>query len=286
MIDLTIPEISKIRKINIWFLSFYKSFVWLVLPFCIWSSIKSCEGYLSANSKLTPYSVTVKGYYRSDGTRVESYKRRPPGSVAHDKPYERAKVWNVIQLLFSVVIGILSFIFFLLDARSRINSELNKIAEALKNQLERDLSILIDETVFKLRFDFSKITEQPENIFSGTLDSVKGHSGKGAYKCSCKYCGTYFQYLEFYTLYKAQMWIHFVCIDCLKKREKIGMSLRKADFIKEIEFVTNYEIQLLKFSKAFKRKITGQPLGKYLTPKIKAIFDSEYNRILSNRGES
>ena len=81
MDDLTIPEISEIRKINIWFFSFFNSFVWLVLPFCIWSSINSCEGYLSANSKLTPYSVKVKGYYRSDGTKVESYKRRPPGSA-------------------------------------------------------------------------------------------------------------------------------------------------------------------------------------------------------------
>ena len=37
---------------------------------------------------ITPYSVFVSGYTRSDGTRVSSYYRRPPGSVPHDRPFE------------------------------------------------------------------------------------------------------------------------------------------------------------------------------------------------------
>lgn len=39
---------------------------------------------------VTPSSVRVSGYYRSDGTYVNSYSRRPPGSVAHDDPFETA----------------------------------------------------------------------------------------------------------------------------------------------------------------------------------------------------
>jgi hypothetical protein len=40
---------------------------------------------------VTPSSVNVSGYYRSDGTYAQSYSRRPPGSVAHDDPFEAAE---------------------------------------------------------------------------------------------------------------------------------------------------------------------------------------------------
>lgn len=40
------------------------------------------------SSNITPSSVSVRGYYRRDGTYVSPYHRRPPGSVAHDEPYQ------------------------------------------------------------------------------------------------------------------------------------------------------------------------------------------------------
>ena len=40
------------------------------------------------HSQLTPTSVSVSGYYRSDGTYIHPYNRRPPNSVEHDKPFE------------------------------------------------------------------------------------------------------------------------------------------------------------------------------------------------------
>src|SRR6267154_6883599 len=40
---------------------------------------------------VTPSSVNVAGSYRSDGTYVTSYSRRPPGSVSHDNPFETAE---------------------------------------------------------------------------------------------------------------------------------------------------------------------------------------------------
>jgi hypothetical protein len=40
---------------------------------------------------VTPASIFVSGYYRSDGTYVHSYYRRPPGSVSHDQPFEAAE---------------------------------------------------------------------------------------------------------------------------------------------------------------------------------------------------
>ena len=48
-----------------------------------------------AQSNLTPYSVSVRGYYRSDGTYVRPHRRRPPGSVAHDAPYGIMRLFSV-----------------------------------------------------------------------------------------------------------------------------------------------------------------------------------------------
>lgn len=45
-----------------------------------------------AESGLTPYSVSVSGYVRQDGTEVGSYSRRPPGSRQHDEPIEYARI--------------------------------------------------------------------------------------------------------------------------------------------------------------------------------------------------
>jgi hypothetical protein len=52
--------------------------------------------FLFAQGNLTPSSVSVSGYTRADGTRVASYYRRPPGSVAHDRPYQAL---NLVAIL-------------------------------------------------------------------------------------------------------------------------------------------------------------------------------------------
>ena len=43
---------------------------------------------MHASWNMTPATVGVSGYYRSDGTYVNSYSRRPPDSRRHDAPYE------------------------------------------------------------------------------------------------------------------------------------------------------------------------------------------------------
>lgn len=48
-------------------------------------SLSTC---IEAGRHLTPYSVSVSGYYRRDGTYVRPYKRRPPGGVPYDAPFE------------------------------------------------------------------------------------------------------------------------------------------------------------------------------------------------------
>jgi hypothetical protein len=51
-----------------------------------------------AQDNLTPASVFVRAYTRSDGTRVSSYYRRPPGSVPHDQPYEVLRFAGIVAL--------------------------------------------------------------------------------------------------------------------------------------------------------------------------------------------
>jgi len=52
-----------------------------------------------ARMNMTPASVSVSGYTRSDGTRVGSYSRRPPGSRSHDRLYELLSVIGFFGVL-------------------------------------------------------------------------------------------------------------------------------------------------------------------------------------------
>ncbi|MCK4338827.1 MAG: hypothetical protein KAW87_02410 [Candidatus Cloacimonetes bacterium] len=77
---------------------FSVSKIHILLPISIIIFIISLHFYTEAGKHLTPYSVHVRGYYRRDGTYVSSHYRRPPGSVAHDAPYESTR--NVCKTFF------------------------------------------------------------------------------------------------------------------------------------------------------------------------------------------
>jgi hypothetical protein len=65
-----------------------RSSILILLPIAIIILIGSIYAYTEAKSHLTPASVSVRGYYRRNGTYVNSYHRRPPGGAQHDRPYE------------------------------------------------------------------------------------------------------------------------------------------------------------------------------------------------------
>jgi len=52
--------------------------------------IGSCAGFVAARNAITPATISVSGHYRSGGTWVRPYKRRPAGSRKRDYPYELA----------------------------------------------------------------------------------------------------------------------------------------------------------------------------------------------------
>ncbi|CAN5324750.1 hypothetical protein BH11PLA2_BH11PLA2_01030 [soil metagenome] len=71
-----------------------------------------------ASRHLTPAGVSVRGYYRRDGTYINSYNRRPPGGVVHDAPYERIQTFCIIGMIASFFIAIVTPSI-LLEARRR-----------------------------------------------------------------------------------------------------------------------------------------------------------------------
>jgi hypothetical protein len=53
-------------------------------------------GYAMDGSRdLTPYSVSVDSYTRSDGTKVQAHNRRPPGSVDRDRGFNNQQALGI-----------------------------------------------------------------------------------------------------------------------------------------------------------------------------------------------
>jgi hypothetical protein len=57
---------------------------------------------------MTPKSVHVSGYTRKDGTHVRAYNRRPPGSVAHDEPYEMLIQFLSVGIIAGIILAAFS----------------------------------------------------------------------------------------------------------------------------------------------------------------------------------
>ena len=53
---------------------------------------------------LTDHSVSVSKYTRSDGMRISSHRRRPPGSRPHDSPYESIIAISLVALTLASIV--------------------------------------------------------------------------------------------------------------------------------------------------------------------------------------
>lgn len=95
----------------------------MILPICIFGGVESCSNYNEAKEHLTPYSVSVSGYYRSDGTYIKPYKRRPKGGVAHDKPYINKMSRMRLYFLVCLFVGGWSIWFFSTISINRVEEE-------------------------------------------------------------------------------------------------------------------------------------------------------------------
>jgi len=82
-----------------------KAFFW----FSLLALLLSVAVFIGAGTQMTPASVSVSGYTRSDGTRVRSHSRRPPGSKKHDAPWEALRLVGFFGIAVS---GICTFVGF------------------------------------------------------------------------------------------------------------------------------------------------------------------------------
>lgn len=125
----------KVFAYRIWINNISKSFIWLILPLCIFGGIQSCSSYNEAGTHLSSKSVYVHGYYRHDGTYINSYHRRRPGGVKHDVPYERKQFWLGFLFFICLVVGIGNAIFYIIKSLNEIEKhgfeKLKKANQAL-----------------------------------------------------------------------------------------------------------------------------------------------------------
>ncbi|MEO9210446.1 MAG: KTSC domain-containing protein [Ginsengibacter sp.] len=110
----------KVSIFRIWIKNIFKSFIWVILPLCIFGNIQSCSSYNEAGTHLSSWSVHVHGYYRRDGTYINPYHRRPPGGVKHDAPYERKQFWMGFLFFICLVGGIGNASFYIFKSLNEI----------------------------------------------------------------------------------------------------------------------------------------------------------------------
>jgi hypothetical protein len=255
-----------VQKAKIWFDSFIKTYVWLIIPICIFGNFKSCENYIENGEHLTSYSISVNGYYRKDGTYVSSYKRRPSGGIKHDAPYKKERFYSSILFLVFTGGNLISFYIFYI----RGCSELGEIKNLERKKRKIRKENIITEYLKLLDFDFSELKIKPDNLTSNI-------------KSKCKFCGKKNYKKEFYVYFKAITNIHYVCYKCLNEKLIIGKFQKSSDFELEKNYIENYKFSLEKFTLQLQKINTSEfQLEKY---EIERIFIENLN-FTENRKEN
>src|SRR6185437_14407951 len=216
----------KISKGKIWTISFFRSFVWLALPICILGNIKSCSSYIEAGKYFTPYSVSVRGYYRRDGTYINPYNRRPPGGARHDVPYENTRT-KMALLFFVCLIGdMISIAVFVNKSTSEIE-RLQKIEKDIEDKKRKEEKQLLTERILKkINFTFSAHLAIPQNLKKGILSK-------------CKFCKKSISTDDFCISFFAVSNVHCVCMNCVLVQESLGRNQPRSKYIDEIKYFEN-----------------------------------------------
>jgi hypothetical protein len=175
----------KFQILKICIKKIFKSFIWLILPLSIYGDIQSCSSFKEAGEHLTPYSVSVRGYYRRNGTYVSSYNRRPPGSVSHDAPYKEKRFNMGLLFIICLSSGIGSIFLYrfliIIDLDKIEQKRINEQTELIKNKREEEKILKIEkENIKKLEeekkeklFEFEmKVLREKEKIQQIENDKV------------------------------------------------------------------------------------------------------------------
>ena len=206
---------------------FLLSMIWLIIPLDFALIPLLHQNISKAKNKLTPYSVNVSSYERSDGTFVESYSRRPPGSVEHDKPYERQISELTWRIYFLIIVSIISLIAFLLLT---VNEILYKNENYLR-YVEREVKT-------KVLIDLSNLKAKPKYLINRNISRYDYYK---TYKC--RICKRNIRGDEFHASSLAVRNPTKVCIDC--------MSLDATVYWEGLKYASQFQDSLANFISEF-----------------------------------
>jgi len=216
-------------KIKILLYRFSKSKVYIILPICVVIILVSLYFYIEAGQHLTPYSVHVRGYYRSDGTYVSSYQRRPPGGVTHDKPYKSTRSLCTIVFILSVCVGGSSIYLFVKD----------KNVEIIEN-FRKEIYLKVKE---ELNFQIN-LPDKPKNLINRRISKYPN-----IYKTyRCLICKRPIEYGEFHYSDLKHKNPNKVCLDC------ISSFLPNQQFQRFNKYLCGFYEERNKFYKIFNEK--------------------------------
>jgi len=242
-------------NLRIWTKSFFKSFIWLILPFSIFGSIRSCNEYEYAGNQLSSYSVNVSGYKREDGTYIQPYKRRLPGSVAHDAPYKRTRFYMGAIFTFSIIAGIGSILFFFFYGLSERDSQRKIIQELERKKYIENRSVVIKTILSNLNFDFSSLYNVPSELKKNYSNQYMPNPlPSKVSRQRCKFCSISISHNVFFISFVAYSKIHNVCLKCIQNQNKIGRNQHSSKYINEMAYFDRYRILLHSFQVKFKNE--------------------------------
>ena len=208
---------------------FFFSFIWITVPATVFFVPEMYKKRVEAGKRLTPYSVSVKGYYRNDGTYVRPHSRRPPSSVAHDAPYQSKRsrlFWGMTGL---IILSLGSTGRFVVLSYNEINDRKGNY----KTQIESDL-------LSKMNADFTDLVDKPRHLINRLISR---HNSYKTYNCiSCKRA---IGHEEFHYSSMATRNPSKICIDCMTKN--------KDRFNDELTYVWYFEDRLTGFLGKFEK---------------------------------
>lgn len=220
----------------------------VLLPISILSGFHSCSSYIEAGTHLTPYSVSVSGYYRKDGTYVGPYNRRPPGSVNKDAPWKRQRFLMGTLFICSMLIGLGSLSYTFWSSAKTISEKQSRIRDIKKKRESIHKHIygnLLSTNIFQ-SIDIDSLPEYPQNLLHDDL-------------FICSYKHNELPKTQFYVKYKAIKHTYRVCLERVSELSSIGRGHPRSNFLNEINYFMRYKELMIEFKENFKANSNNSP---------------------------
>lgn len=208
---------------------FIISLLWLTIPTSYLLLPALQEVTNETKSKLSPSSVSVRGYYRRDGTYVESHSRRRPGGVDHDKPYVEKLFLLFIVKSIIVLSSLASIRWFILTSYKEIKDVKTKYQTFVE-----------DYILSRMDNDFSDLIDKPNHLINRLISR---YSTSKVYNCST--CNRIIKHEEFHYSSLHRRSPYKICINCMAKRSKL--------FAVELSYVWYFEERLIDYLDRFEK---------------------------------